>query len=75
MDSGTMLHIFRDGGLFLNYHPIENMYVSRVGGTQSHIKGKGTVIFLTTYGTQRTKIKLHNVIHVPDTRHNLISLG
>ena len=73
-DSGMTSHIFRDKGLFLNYCSIKNMYISGVRGAQSFIKGKGTVILLTTHRTQKTKIKLHNVIHVLDTRHNLISL-
>ena len=50
------------------------MYVGGVGGMRSCIKGKRTVILLTTYGTQKTKIKSHNVIYVSDARHNLISL-
>ena len=75
MDSNTTSHIFRDEGLFLNYRPIKNMYVGGVGGTRSRVKGKGTVIFLVIHGTQKTKIKLQDVIHVLDVRHNLISLG
>ena len=73
-DSSTTSHVFRDEGLFLNYWPIENMYVNGVGGTWSCVKGRGTVILIATHGTQKTKIKLQDVIHVPDARHNLISL-
>ena len=62
VDSGTTSHVFRDKGLLLNYCPIKNMYVGEVGGMQSCVKGKGTVILLTIYKTQKTKIKLHNVI-------------
>ena len=74
VDSGTTSHIFRDDCLFLNYWPIENMYVGGVEETWSCVKGKGTVILIATYRTQKTKIKLQDVIYVPDARHNLISL-
>ena len=52
----------------------EALYVGGVEGAQSRVKGKRTVILLMTHRTQKTKIKLHDVIHVLDVRHNLISL-
>ena len=61
VDSGTMSHIFREEGFFLNYRPIKNMYVGKVRGAQSCIKGKETVILLTTHETRNTKIKLQDV--------------
>ena len=74
-NTSTTSHIFSQWEIFTDYHETPNTYVGGVGGNKTHAHGKETVTLLTqTKGTLRT-IQLHDTLHIPDSRQNLISLG
>jgi hypothetical protein len=75
VDSKTTSHIFNKRALFTDYRPLNNVYVGGVGGTKTCTHGKGTIHVLAEMKSGKCTIKLNNVLHVPECKHNLISLG
>ena len=71
----TTFHIFHQHEAFTDYRPIDNITISGVGGTKTHTKGKGTIQMISEINTRRQLIKLCDALHVPNSKHNLISLS
>ena len=74
-DSGTTFHVFNDRTIFTDYRSTDNITVGGVGGTKIRVHGKGTVRLLATHNDRRCAIMLRDVLHIPECKHNLISLG
>jgi hypothetical protein len=50
---------------FVSYMPLHNVFVTRVGGKVTNIKGKGTVKLLATCNGKMCILTLNDVLHVP----------
>jgi GAG-pre-integrase domain len=75
-DCATTSCICNKREVFTEYIPIHNdIPIYGVGNTTTHAKGQGTVIIETTQDGKVHKLALKNVLHVPNNRHNIISLG
>ena len=74
-NSETTLYVFNQRDLFSNYHPIHNTYVGSISGTETRMHGRGTIKLLMEQNICKRTINLCDVLHVPDCRYNLISLG
>ena len=73
-DSGANRHVFHDKSVFETYYPIEPVSVSGFGRNLSAAAvGRGTVRVEGRYGERICQITLHNVLHIPAARSNLIS--
>ena len=73
-DSGANRHVFHDKTAFETYCPIEPVSVSGFGRNLSAAAvGRGTVRVEGRYGEQVCQILLHNVLHIPAARSNLLS--
>ena len=74
-DSATTSHVTNQCDTFINYERLTNKLVLGVGNNESHAIGRGTVELESYYNGQKFIIKLEDVLHIPDTRNSLISLG
>ena len=74
-DTATTSHITHQREAFSSYTPLGKSSVTGVGGKEAAVIGKGTVELVSTFSGQKFNLLLQNVLHVPGTRNNLISLG
>ena len=74
-DTGTTSHVFNQRDLFTDYRPINDTYVGGVGGTRTRARGRGTVRVTAEINQRQRIIKFRDALHVPECKHNLISLG
>src|SRR6202789_134191 len=74
-DTATTSHVTHQRQAFVDYTPMENCSVTGVGGKEANIAGRGTVELNSICNGITYAIRLENVLHVPGTRNNLISLG
>jgi hypothetical protein len=74
-DSATTSHICCQRDAFTSYTPANNVSVTGVGSKKADIAGRGTVELISTCEGTSYNIRLENVLHIPDQRNNLISLG
>ena len=74
-NSATTSHITNQQDAFISYETLGNSTVTGVGGQEAIIAGKGTVELISTCNNHEYVLTLKNVLHVPGTRNNLISLG
>jgi hypothetical protein len=72
---GPTSHITHQREAFASYTPLGKSSVTGVGGNQAAIAGRGTVELVSTCNGQKFNLLLQNVLHVPRTQNNLISLG
>ena len=73
-DSGANRHVFHDRSIFEQYENIPPLTVKGFGQNLSALAiGRGTVQLETQYPHQNRTILLHNVLHIPAARSNLIS--
>ena len=75
IDIGTSSHIFHQYKAFTDYQSIANITISGVGGIKTHTKGKGTIWMTSKINMHRQLIELHDMLHVSNSKYNLISLG
>ena len=71
IDTGATRHMYHDKGNFHTYKDVENgqkLYMGNVATAE--VKGMGEVILKMTSGK---KLKLKDVLYVPELRNNLIS--
>jgi hypothetical protein len=66
-DSGANRHVFHDRSIFESYQSIQPVQVKGLS------MGCGTVCVNGQYGNRVSPIVLHNVLHIPVARSNLIS--
>jgi hypothetical protein len=74
-NTGTTSHVFNTCQLFSDYILIHNTFVGGVGETKTRTHGWGTIRLTAEYGDQRRIITFQDTLHVPEWKHNLISLG
>ena len=74
-DSATSSHVTNRRDIFLTYQPLWNTSVIGVRKLTAKVKGKGTIKLKSRYKDKTYILKLHNVLHIPMNRNNLISLG
>ena len=73
-DSGASRHVFHDRTAFETYTSIEPLCIKGFGRDLSTVAiGSGTVRVQGRHGTKTCTIILHNVLHVPAARSNLLS--
>ena len=75
VDSATTSHITNRCNSFLMYQSIPNLGIRGVGGTKTCAVGWGDINLISKGDGQQFIIKLHNVLHVPENKNNLFSLG
>ena len=74
-DTATTSHVTHQREAFIDYTPMGNSSVTGVGGKEAVIMGHGTVELKLTCNGAEYILRLENVLHVPGTQNNLISLG
>ena len=74
-DSATSSHVTNQRDIFLTYQLLWNTSVIGVGKLIAKVEGKGTIELKSRYKDKTYILKLHNVLHIPSNRNNLISLG
>jgi gag-polypeptide of LTR copia-type len=74
-DSGTTSHIFSKHELFFDYQPLDDLSVGRVSAKRTRAHGKGTIKLIAEHDNRMCTITLRDVLHVPECKYNLISLG
>ena len=75
VDSATTSHITNCRDLFLMYQSIPDLRIGGVGSTKTCAVGRGDINLISKGDGQKFIIKLHNVLHVPENKNNLFSLG
>ena len=76
LDSGASNHFYNSKDLFINYEPLVQPLVVKVGGSQNLLAlGTGTVLLMTSQNTERCILELAHVLYVPTLRRNLVSLS
>jgi len=60
--------------MFADYQTTNNIAIGRVGGIHAHACGKGTIRLLAQLNAETRQITLHDMLHVSDSKHNLLSL-
>jgi hypothetical protein len=73
-DSATTSHVTHQCEAFISYTPMGDATITGVGG-KATIAGRGTIELILTCNGQKYLLTLENVLHVPETKNNLISLG
>lgn len=73
LDSGSSVHITNNKSIFSAYVPAKNHTVVGIGSTQA--EGIGSVKLKLSIGKQTTYIMLERVLYLPNSPHNLVSLG
>jgi hypothetical protein len=74
-DSATTLHVTHQCEAFIDYTHLGNISITGVGSKEAVIKGQGIVELNSSCNGSNYVLTLQNVIHVPGTWNNLISLG
>jgi hypothetical protein len=73
-DSGANHHVFHDRSVFEQYENITPLTVKGFGQNLSALAiGRGTVRLESQHSHPKHSILLHNVLHIPAARSNLIS--
>lgn len=71
----TTSHVTHQQEAFIDYTPLGNSSITGVDGKEVNIAGQGTVELDSTCNGHNYILHLENIIHVPGTQNNLISLG
>ena len=74
-DSGATCHITREQDVFATYEAIPRTTVSGVGNVKTFAVGHGTIYLHSECNGIIHTLQLSNVLHVPNNRHSLLSLG
>src|SRR5262245_7803220 len=74
-DSATTSHVTYQRDAFTSYVPTTDLSVTGIGGRVANIAGRGTVDLISTCNGKKYKLRLQDVLHIPDQKYNLISLG
>jgi len=74
-DTGATSHITHWCDAFTTYKRIPEVPISGVGKLKAHAVGIGNVKLISEYNGHTYVLELQNVLHVPDNRNNLMSLG
>lgn len=72
LDTGCSFHMTARDDVFINFKEVSGGRVRMANGTQTEVKGIGSVRFENPDGTT---VVLHEVRYMPGIARNLISLG
>ena len=61
--------------MFITYESILEIPISSVGGLKTHVIRQGRVNLRSECDNKTYILELHDVLHIPDNRNNLLSLG
>ena len=71
VETGATRHICADNKIFSMYQKVDGGDHLTMGNSSTfQVVGQGTLVLKMTF---RTKLTLKNILHVPDTRKNLVS--
>ena len=73
-DSATTSHITNRRDAFIMYESLTNKVVRGVGNKLARVVGKGTIELISYFIKQKFIICLEDVLYIPTTENNLISL-
>jgi len=73
-DTATSAHVMHWHEAFITYTPERDQYMTEVGGS-AKIVSQGTIELISICKGHKYIFCLEDVIHVPETQSNLISLG
>jgi hypothetical protein len=71
-DSATTSHVVNKHEVFTEYTPQSH---ATVGGVGNSAKGRGTVLLEASCDGHKYNLRLEHVLHVPENKNNLLSLG
>ena len=74
-DSAATTHIAHQRKAFTTYKRIPEIPIAGVGGAKAHAIGKGTIKLISECNGHTYVLELQDVLHVPNNRNNLLSLG
>lgn len=74
-DSATTSYITNRCNAFLLYQTIPDVSIGGVGSIKSHTIGQGDSNLVSKCNGQEYLLKLYNVLHIPNNKNNLFSLG
>ena len=74
-DTGATSHITNRRDTFTTYKRIPDVPIAGVGELKARVIGRGTVNIQSKYNGKIYILKLLDVLHVPENRNNLLSLG
>ncbi len=74
-DSGATSHITHKRDAFTTYERIPEVPIAGVGGMKARAVGRGTVNVQSECDGTIYILELQDVLHVPENRNNLLSLG
>jgi len=74
-DSAATTHITHQREAFTTYKQIPDVPIAGVGGAEAHAIGKGTIKLISECNGHTYVLELQDVLHVPNNRNNLLSLG
>lgn len=75
IDSGASNHCCNDEEAFKTYEEIEPRPMIQLDGSSVRAIGSGEIVLMTFVPGGTAKMKLKNVLHVPDCSDNVISVG
>jgi len=74
-DTAATSHITNRRDAFITYESIPAITIGRVGGMKTRAIGRGDINLRSKCDGQPYLLKLRNVLHVPENKNNLFSLG
>ena len=74
-DSAATTHIAHQREAFTTYKRIPEIPIAGVGGAKAHAIGKGTIKLISECDGHTYVLELQDILHVPNNRNNLLSLG
>jgi hypothetical protein len=74
-NSGATSHITHQRDAFHTYEAIPVVSIAGVGRLKAHTIGKRSIHLKSEYNRRTYILELQNVLHVPNNRNNLLSLG
>ena len=74
-DSVTTSHVTNRRNAFLTYRLLSGLSVGGIGRSKTRTIGRGDINLISVSSRQKYLLKLHDVIHIPENKNNLFSLG
>ncbi|CAB0006643.1 unnamed protein product, partial [Nesidiocoris tenuis] len=75
IDSGCTSHMCNEAGRFSSLDTSDHTRVNLANNDSTDVNGKGTVKMCVSVNGKKQVMSLHNTLHVPELRSNLLSVG
>ncbi|CAA9998103.1 unnamed protein product, partial [Nesidiocoris tenuis] len=75
IDSGCTSHMCNEAGRFSSVDTSDHTRVNLANNDSTDVNGKGTVKMCVSVNGKKQVMSLHNTLHVPELRSNLLSVG